>query len=597
MRKIITQPRLARSWTIEARRAQPRLDVKARRAGGILSLLVISILPTTTLAQAAVDPAFNPSMLISDSSFSDVGTFGSADGIQKFLEQKGSVLANTSQDFLVKLKEPDTTTKVGLEDLRPNLGRLRTAAELIYDASTKHDLNPQVILVMLQKEQSLITGTFTNGDLQRALDRALGFGCPDYEGCGEIFLSFYRQLFGSFDSFGSRWLGAAASLMKSFNATVNGVRVGRGPGVDANNQVFGRPVVRTARVGDTIIIDNTLGGYAGVVPNQSVTMGNFATAALYRYTPHVFNGNYNFWKFFTTWFKYPNGTVIQKIGDATMYVIDNGTKRQFSALVAQQRKINTNNIITVSQTEFDAYPTEKPMTPLDGTLVKGDVSAAVFVISETRKRPVSYPVFVQRKYSFANIVTIPQAEVDSYEQGAFMSPVDGTLIIAESGGAVYQIQTELKRPISYDVFLARKYSFAKLMKLSDGEVTSIPTGPFLYPPDQTAVKLQGDIAIYWYRDGQKRFISYFVYVQRGIPSFPHLTLGQEEFNAIPTATPFPPKDGTVIKGDQSSAIYIMENGLKRLLTAEAYKRLRYPKATLLTQSEVEAYASGTTIEK
>lgn len=561
-------------------------------------LLLLIIIPATVFAQQPIDPAFNPGLLISDEAFSDVGTFGSAANIQKFLELRSSVLANTSPEFKTLLREPDTLTKVGLEDPQPNLGRLRTAAELIYDSSVSKGLNPQVVLVMLQKEQSLINGNFSSEDsLQRALDRAVGFGCPDYEGCGDIFLGFYRQLFGTFDASGSRWLGAAASLMKSFRAEVGGVRVGRGPMVDASGQTFGRPVVRTARRGDTIILDNTTNGYAGVASTQSVTLQNFSTPALYRYTPHVFNGNYNFWKFYSTWFKYPNGTVIQRVGDTAIFVIDNGSKRQFFAFVATQRKINSATIVAVSQTEFDSYILEKPMPPLDGTLIKGDTTAAIYLISETKKHIISYPVFVQRKFSFANVITLPQAEVDSYDSGSILPPLDGSLITGELDKTVYLVESGLKRPISYEVFIARKYSFAKLMKLTDAEVAGIGSGPFVYPPDAMAINLKGDSGIYWFKDGQKRFVSAFVYKQRGVGNFPRLSIGQDEFNQIPTATPFPPKDGTVIKGDASTAIYKMENGLKRMLTAASYKRLRIPKATTLPQAEVDAYAPGETIAK
>jgi hypothetical protein len=550
------------------------------------------VLPVSVSAQLIADPNFNPNILISDQTFSDVGTFGSAAGIQKFLEQRNSMLANTSQDFLLKLKEPDTATKIGLEDPQPNLTRLRTAAELIYDAATKHGLNPQVLLVTLEKEQGLITGQFSNDALQRRLDRAFGFSCTVSEGCGDIFLSFYRQLFGTFDSDGSRWLGASASLMRSFRT-----EGGRGPGVDAQNQVFGRPLIRVSKVGDTIVLDNTTEDY-GVQHHQTITLGNKATAALYRFTPHVFNGNYNFWKFFTTWFKYPNGTVIRlQGGDANFYVIDNGNKRPFSQFVATQRKLNTTNVITVSQTEFDSYLSDKPMPPLDGTLIKGDVSGAVFLIQDTKKRPISYPVFVQQKFSFANVITVPQAEVDFYEQGAFVTPVNGTLIVGETDGTVYLIDADLKRPVSYEVFVAQKYSFAKIMKLSDIEVIAFPSGPFVYPPDSVAIKLKDDTGIYWFRDGQKRYVSAFVYQQRGIATFPHLSLGTTEFTTIPTGTPFPPKDGTVIQAEGSTGIYIMEGGLKRLLTLAAYKRMRNPKPTILPAGEVESYASGEVVAK
>jgi hypothetical protein len=561
-----------------------------------LLLLLIGLAPNVSFAQNAVDPAFNPNMLIPDEAFGDVGTFGSAAGIQHFLELKGSVLANTSPEFLLKLKEADTLTKVGLEDPQPNLTRLRTAAELIYDASTKHGLNPQVVLVTLQKEQSLITGNFSSdSDLQRGLDRAMGFGCPDYEGCGDIFLGFYRQIFGTFDTQNNRWLGAAASLMRSFRAEINGVRVGRGPMVDASNRTFGRPVVRTARVGDTIVFDNTMGGYAGITQQQTVTLGNFATAALYRYTPHVFNGNYNFWKFYTQWFKYPNGTVITLAAGGVQYVVDNGTKRPFSPFVAQQRGIKVNNVIVVSQTELDSYPLEKQMTPLDGTIIKGDLSPALYLVGDSVKHPISEPVFAQRKLNPASVITLPQAEVDSYATGTYETPTNGTLIMGQLDATVYMIDAGLKRPISGTIFAARKLSFRNIMRLSDAEIVGIPSGPFLTPPDQVMIKTADNPTIWWYRDNMKRGVTEFVFKQRGVGFFPLFVLSPEELAGIPDGGLFPPRDGTVIKGDATSAIYKMENGVKRMFTADSYRRARYPKATVLPQGDVDGFPTGETI--
>jgi hypothetical protein len=551
----------------------------------IQTLLILgSINVSQVFAQQAIDPSFNPNLLISDQAFADNKTFGSSEAVQAWLLRQGSVLANTSTEFVAKLKEPDTVTKVGLEDPQPSLGRLRTAAELIYDASQKSGLNAQVILVTLQKEQTLITGSFpSDSDLQRALDRALGFGCPDSAPCGSIFLGFYYQLFGAFDSVGGRYLGAATSLMKSFSFTnSSGTRVGRGPEYSGT----------TSRMGDTILIDNTIGGYAGVPPSQNVTLGNFATTALYRYTPHVFNGNYNFWKYYNLWFKYPNGTVIQKIGDTGLYVVDNGTKRLFSSFVATQRKINTATIIQVSPTEFDSYFTDAQLTPLDGTLIKGDGEATVYLIQDTKKHAISGPIFAQRKFSFAKVITLSQTEVASYGTGSFVAPLDGTLITGNIDQTVYLIEGGFKRPISATVFKARKLSFKNLLKLSDDEVAGIATGNFLTPPDAVSINLSGDAGIYWFKDGQKRYVSAFVFKQRSIGNFPHVTVGADEFVQIPTATPFPPKDNTVIKGDQTSAIYKIVGGVKRLYTAASYKKARYPKATVLPQGEVDSYAEG-----
>src|SRR4051812_26938872 len=109
----------------------------------LIASLLLASLPWFGFAQS-IDPGFNPSKIIDDAVFSDIQTFGGAAGIQKFLADKNSVLANTSSDFLVKLKEPQQALiKTGLEDPEPNLDRLRTAAELIWDASVQSGLNPQ----------------------------------------------------------------------------------------------------------------------------------------------------------------------------------------------------------------------------------------------------------------------------------------------------------------------------------------------------------------------------------------------------------------------------------------------------------------------
>src|SRR3989344_8444842 len=94
-----------------------------------VSVAFIASIPFTALAQ--VDPNFNPNKLIEDSVFADIQTFGGAEGVQKFLEIKNSVLANTNPAFLAMLKEPDAILlKEGLEDPGAKAGRLRTAAEL-----------------------------------------------------------------------------------------------------------------------------------------------------------------------------------------------------------------------------------------------------------------------------------------------------------------------------------------------------------------------------------------------------------------------------------------------------------------------------------
>ena len=75
----------------------------------------------------------------------------------------------------------------------------------------------------------------------------MGFGCPDSGGCDSLFFGFYPQLFGAYDAQGNKYIGAPGSLMRSFT-TPNG----RGPGVDAQNQTFGTPIIRTSKINDIV---------------------------------------------------------------------------------------------------------------------------------------------------------------------------------------------------------------------------------------------------------------------------------------------------------------------------------------------------------
>lgn len=596
------------------------------------------------------DPNFNPGDLISDSAFSSLSTFSGSQGIQQFLALKGSVLANTDPNFLQKLKEPqDSSVKSGLGDPEPNLGRLRTAAELIWDASRHSGLNPQVILVVMQKEQSLITGTFSNGDsLQWGLDHAMGFNCPDTSGCSQLFAGFYYQLFGNFDAQGNRYIGAPDSLMRSFN-TPNG----RGPLVDVSNSVYGSPLIRTSRVGDTIYLDNTQGPPYNAPATEKVTLSNLATAALYRFTPHVYNGNYNFWKFFSTWFKYANGTllrvqpgnniyiidngaksllvnfvmfsrgldpnnpaianvdssslndyqtsapypptdntivkVINSSGIGSLYVFENGIKYSLSTFGLQQRNLNPVNAFTASQQEADQFPSGGLLPPLDGTLVQAGGSKTVYIIKGGKKYALTAFTAQQLGISFKNLVVLTPNEVSQYADGGFLLPKDGTLLKFPNSQTVYILQNQLLHPISATVFKLYGYSFKDVAVINAGELANAAFGKFLTPPDGTFVQLENSGTYYYYSKGSKHPVSSFVAAQRNIKKSV-VQLTSDEINAIPDGLPLPPKDGTLIKSNLSPAIYAIINGQRQLLDYNAWIKAYHKAApNILPDAEVQSY--------
>ena len=172
---------------------------------------------------------YDPNTIISEGAFSAAGSMNAA-AIQGFLTKQGSRLKSYTG--------PD------------HAGVTKSAAEMIADAAVAWSVSPKVILVTLQKEQSLING----GSGQYGLDWAMG--------CGKM------------DS-------GTLSQYKGFG-----------------NQIWG---------GARALNHNRSGWHAGIsltIDKAAVRPSNAATFTLYRYTPH-FHGNTLFWKLYWRYFGDP----------------------------------------------------------------------------------------------------------------------------------------------------------------------------------------------------------------------------------------------------------------------------------------------------
>lgn len=173
---------------------------------------------------------FNPNTIISEPAFLASNSMD-APAIQAFLNaQAGSLKSYSGRD---------------------HNGATRTAAEMIAEAAAAWGVSPKVIIVTLQKEQSLISRP---NPTKYALDWAMGCGKAE------------SYTIESYRGFGNQIWHGARVLMKN--------RAGWKPGA-------------------VLPIDG-----AAVYPT------NAATHTLYRYTPH-FAGNVSFWRLYWRYFGDP----------------------------------------------------------------------------------------------------------------------------------------------------------------------------------------------------------------------------------------------------------------------------------------------------
>jgi hypothetical protein len=94
--------------------------------------------------------------------------------------------------------------------------------------------------------------------------------------------------------------------------------------------------------------------------------------------------------------------------------------RPVSYFVFTQRHLSFGKVIRVNSDDFSHVPRSPDPywePPIEGTLVKSSSDPAVYVIENGTRELLSYEVFVKRNYSFANIRSLPQAEIDVIAPG------------------------------------------------------------------------------------------------------------------------------------------------------------------------------------
>jgi len=186
--------------------------------------------------------------------------------------------------------EHPTTRANNLNGTRPS-GSI-SAAQIIYNVSQEFNINPQVLIVLLQKEQGLVTDRWPWSLQYRS---ATGYGCPDTAACNSQYYGFRNQVIWAATMFRAilNGSGSWSNEFRSGSTWFTPYRLG-------NNRVYWHPDL--SRCG-----------------SSTVNIQNLTTVALYSYTPYRPNqaalnagygtgnscssyGNRNFYQYFKDWF-------------------------------------------------------------------------------------------------------------------------------------------------------------------------------------------------------------------------------------------------------------------------------------------------------
>ena len=288
----------------------------------VISLILCIFIPAKVLGD------FNPGNLIDDQLFSNYNSM-TINQIDNLLNSYSSSCISSNNGFLAT--DPIGYSPAGGYKYGANV----SAGQIIYDASQVYQISPQVILVTLEKEQSLVSGS--NGCSTGRYVAAMGYGCPDngsthsYSGInlytykGTQYTSISATCVNSSlkAGFAQQVIHAAWLLAYSYQRSLGNI--------SWNEQWTNFP--QNGDIWDNS--DDPTGCYSGPmtagnfqncpkspityfdgkyqIDSVSINISNGATAALYWYTPH-FSGNQSFDNIWTSWFGsllscyYPKGS-------------------------------------------------------------------------------------------------------------------------------------------------------------------------------------------------------------------------------------------------------------------------------------------------
>ena len=463
----------------------------------IISLLLI--LSFSIIVKAGEDE-FNPNYIISDPEMLNYDSMD-RDAIQRFLEEKGSFLANYSCENAY--------------------GTKKTAAEIIYDASNRNyncdgvnlsddpteidrinkckivtTISPKFILVLLQKEMSLIEDSSPS---QTQLDWAAGYGCPDGSSCSSRWKGFGRQV------------NSAALQFKHYLDNYYAYERG-----DVEFYQY------TYKKGGSYVFTNPYASNESDQKDIKVTPFNQATAALYNYTPHVYNGNYNFYKLWNKYFtkKYPDGSLLQAEGEIGVWLIQDGQKRPFYSSGALKTRFDPSKIILVSKTVLSGYAKGKPIKFPNYSIIKDPSGGLYLLVDDTRRKFSDYDVFKKIGYNPEEIINASWQDVKSYQIG---SPVSinstyptGALLQNTANGGIYWVYEGKKAPLLDKIFLETKFKNQPIIPTTPEELENyIKISPVQFENGELLTP-ENSPAVYLIANGKKRpFVSGNIFLELG----------------------------------------------------------------------------------
>jgi len=413
--------------------------------------IILAFITTLLLTPEMGAHAFNPHYLVSDEDMTDSSSM-TIPQIQVFLDEHGRLGTVRSADVY---------------------GINRPAAEIIWMAAQTFGISPKFLIVLLQREQSLIT----NNPTERRLAWAMGYAvCDD---CSKDDPQIQK-----FKGFGNQVYYAASRIRESFLTDLH-------------------------RTG------TTLTGIGPGIPKKidgiTVIPSNIATAVLYTYTPHL-HGNENFVKLWQKWFtqQYPTGSLLQNATDGSVWLIKYDERRLITSKTALTSRFDPTHIITVLPEILSAYKIGPEISFPNYSLLRQPNGSVFLLVDDTLRPIISMDAFRTAGFSTDEIVNVEASDLENYFVGDVITKEalypEGILLQNEETGGIFFLENGYLQPVISKELLTARFPYWSITKSTTEDLEKFPLGKPVKFPDGTLVAAHGSPDVFVIAGGDRRLI-------------------------------------------------------------------------------------------
>jgi len=418
----------------------------------LLKTLILSTGLLLALAPAthAAESTFQAEYLISDKDFANHNSMSEQD-IQNFLDQQFSPLR------LYMDSDPTSEEK-------------QWAWQIIKNAAKEYRINPQVLITLLQKEQSLIIGSALN--LNTRLNWAMGYAVCDSCSMDDPLIQKYKG-FANQVSYAAKRLRQCLDEPSKFR-------------ISANNSY--------------------------TIDGQALTPANQATACLYNYTPHI-HGNLNFWKIWNRWFasSYHNNILVKAKDTNKIYWLKNEIRHLITSPSLLQQ-YGQYPLLEMESWEINQYTLGSPIKHELYSLLSDGKSGIYLISEENTLRAIASPaVFRRLGFSIDEIEIVDKSELLSYKRGKKIDENElyplGALAKNSGGGELYYLKDRKKHFILEMNIIKYYCPNCQAQEMTPEELDKYETGETILYPDGVLLKAKDEAGVYLIKDKTKQKIA------------------------------------------------------------------------------------------